>query len=102
MPDQTTPRLGDSVADLASSETIRDRVVALAKPVEEAAAGFRALGQQLRERDGHTSEEWRQVGDGVRAMADSVAVLGIGSFVKAAAEAETKRVLDERKEADRA
>lgn len=68
---------------------------------EDAAANWRKISQVLCDHAGHTAEEWRQAGDGIRAMADSVSALGIGSFVKTAADAEAERVLRAREEPDR-
>lgn len=101
MPDQTMPIVRNfSVADLPSPEVIRDRAIAATGVVsaEEAGANFRKAAEELCRRAGSTSEGLRQVGDSFRAMANNVAALGIGSVVKAAADAEAERMYRAREE----
>jgi hypothetical protein len=103
MPDENITPRGFSIGDLASPEVVSERVRAWTEPVsaEDAGANFREAVRKLHRHEGHTTEEMRQIADGVRAMADSVAVLGIGSVVKAAADAEAERVLRAREEPGR-
>jgi hypothetical protein len=57
--------------------------------------------ERLKTALGASAEEAVRLGDGIRAMADSVAALGIGSVVKAAADAEAERVYRAREDGDR-